>query len=75
MSIQFQGQIHSQDSSIFAARSHGWLGGDVATSVKLAPTRYLWLFGDTLYGNMYKDVKDNMLVSIIGHISLLTIVV
>lgn len=27
-----------------------WMAADVATSVKLSPTKYLWLFGDTLVG-------------------------
>eukprot|EP01006_Ploeotia_vitrea_P055225 TRINITY_DN67974_c6_g14_i1.p1 TRINITY_DN67974_c6_g14~~TRINITY_DN67974_c6_g14_i1.p1 ORF type:complete len:391 (+),score=17.90 TRINITY_DN67974_c6_g14_i1:13-1185(+) len=33
----------------------GFTGGDVATSLPLANNEYLWLFGDTLYGQM----RDN----------------
>lgn len=29
-----------------------WLGGDIATSVPLAPDRWLWLFGDTILGRV-----------------------
>lgn len=29
-----------------------WLGGDVATSVRLTDDHYLWLFGDTLLGSV-----------------------
>lgn len=28
-----------------------WLGADAATSVKITPDRYVWLFGDTILGN------------------------
>ncbi|MFW6104592.1 MAG: DUF4185 domain-containing protein [Candidatus Bipolaricaulota bacterium] len=31
-----------------------WLGADAATSVKITPDRYVWLFGDTILGK-YKD--------------------
>lgn len=33
---------------------HGpsWLGGDVATSIRLADDRWVWIFGDTLLGHV-----------------------
>jgi hypothetical protein len=35
---------------------HGrWHGGDVAYSIQLSPTRYLWLFGDTFVGSPDKQ--------------------
>ena len=37
-------------SSMFAVREHGWLGADVASTIKLGENRVLWLFGDTLVG-------------------------
>jgi len=32
-----------------------WLGGDVASSAPLSPTRYVWIFGDTLLGQTRRD--------------------
>ena len=42
---------------IFNPRQHGWLGADVDTSLLLNKNenKYLWLFGDTLVGNMAKN--------------------
>lgn len=36
---------------------HGpsWLGGDVATSVRIADDRWIWIFGDTLLGELRDD--------------------
>ncbi|HEY8518179.1 MAG TPA: hypothetical protein VIS07_21930 [Candidatus Binatia bacterium] len=32
-----------------------WLGGDVASSIRLADDRYVWIFGDTLLGVLHGD--------------------
>jgi hypothetical protein len=39
---------------------HGpsWLGGDVATSIRLADDRWVWIFGDTLLGEVRDDCPD-----------------
>lgn len=36
---------------------HGpsWLGGDVATSIRVAEDEWIWLFGDTLFGTVSDD--------------------
>jgi hypothetical protein len=35
-----------------ATQGPSWLGGDVATSIRLADDRWVWIFGDTLLGEM-----------------------
>ncbi len=35
-----------------------WLGGDAATSVKVTPERYIWIFGDTLIGKSIDYKRD-----------------
>ena len=42
---------------LFNVAGGPWLGADVATSVSLSPTRYLWLHGDTLVGRMSGGVR------------------
>lgn len=39
------------------ALSDGWLGGDAAYSVPLAPDRTLWLFGDTFIGTLKNNTR------------------
>jgi hypothetical protein len=58
--------IVSEDSyftNLFSSRSFtgkSWIGGDIGTSIKLNKNLYLWLFGDTLIGNMVKDNQGNI---------------
>jgi hypothetical protein len=35
-----------------AQQGPSWLGGDVATSIRLADDRWVWIFGDTLLGHV-----------------------
>src|SRR5262249_2880583 len=35
-----------------------WLGGDVASSIRLADDRWAWIFGDTLLGRLTGDCAD-----------------
>jgi len=39
-------------TNIFRPRKKGWLGSDAAHSIPLSDTNILWLFGDTLVGEM-----------------------
>lgn len=41
---------------------HGpsWLGGDVATSIRLADDRWVWIFGDTLLGEVRVRCRDGL---------------
>lgn len=43
----------------FQARRAGWLGADVATSISLSADLTLFLFGDTLVGNLNADGSRN----------------
>jgi hypothetical protein len=38
-----------------AASGPSWLGGDVASSIRLADDRWVWIFGDTLLGTLDGD--------------------
>ena len=42
---------------LFEARTEGWLGGDVATSIPLGNDRFLWLFGGTVIGKREGDTR------------------
>src|SRR5690606_34915419 len=39
-------------NAMMDAQQQGWLGSDVAKSVRLDEHRVLWLFGDTFIGNV-----------------------
>ncbi len=41
-----------------AAEGPSWLGADVASSVRLADDRWVWLFGDTLLGTIVGDCSS-----------------
>ena len=38
-----------------------WLGGDVASSIRLTENRYLWLFGDSLMGSVSDQCADQQI--------------
>jgi hypothetical protein len=42
-----------------AAQGPSWLGGDVATSIRLADDRWVWIFGDTLLGAVRDRCPDD----------------
>ena len=53
----------SQLQPMFDARPVGWLGADCSTSIAMEPSngecqRVLWLFGDTLIGNLTDNGKQ-----------------
>lgn len=54
-SISFSSQADTVLSAKFNPQSQGWLGADVSVSIQLDATTYLWLWGDTVYGNIAKD--------------------
>ncbi|MFW6190694.1 MAG: hypothetical protein ACOC49_03510, partial [Candidatus Bipolaricaulota bacterium] len=35
-----------------------WLGADAATSIRVNPDRYVWLFGDTIIGKSEEGIRD-----------------
>lgn len=39
-------------------RASGWIGSDVAHSIRLSPEKNLWLFGDTLVGTVTNGKRD-----------------
>ena len=41
-----------------APQGPSWLGGDVATSIRLADDRWVWIFGDTLLGAVHDRCRD-----------------
>jgi len=41
-----------------APQGPSWLGGDVATSIRLADDRWVWIFGDTLLGEVRERCAD-----------------
>lgn len=41
-----------------AEQGPSWLGGDVATSIRLAEDRWVWIFGDTLLGHVGDRCAD-----------------
>lgn len=41
-----------------APQGPSWLGGDVATSIRLADDRWVWIFGDTLLGEVRDRCPD-----------------
>jgi hypothetical protein len=53
------GEAPSALQSVLDPRPRGeslaWVGGDVASSTELARRRYVWIFGDTLLGQVRRD--------------------
>jgi hypothetical protein len=41
-----------------AAYGPAWLGGDVAASIRVGEQKWLWLFGDTLFGSVRDSCPD-----------------
>ena len=50
-------------TQIFNPQEKGWLGGDVATSIKLNESRYVWIFGDTLIGYVEDGQRKIIIMS------------
>lgn len=42
-----------------AERGPSWLGGDVASSIRVADDRWVWIFGDTLLGELRARCRDD----------------
>ncbi len=42
----------------FAIEADGWLGGDAAHSIPVAPDRSVWLFGDTFWGTSVDGTRE-----------------
>ena len=43
-----------------AADGPTWLGGDVAASIRANENTWIWLFGDTLFGNVRTDCSNGL---------------
>jgi len=56
--LQFNTTSATDLIPLFQPQASGWLGADVSTSIQLNSTTYLWLWGDTLYGNFTNGKRD-----------------
>ena len=44
-----------------------WLGADVALSIRINRSSYIWVWGDTLVGNLYADGDRNISSMVLTH--------
>jgi len=52
--FRFTAQDDPDLTAVFDPLPQGWLGADVSVSFPFANDTYMWLWGDTLYGNLAK---------------------
>ncbi|MBH11068.1 MAG: hypothetical protein CMG74_12110 [Candidatus Marinimicrobia bacterium] len=52
-------KIYDQLDAYFDLEDNGWLGSDVAHSIKINQNLVLWLFGDTFIGKKMRDRRGN----------------
>ena len=51
--------IYDELDEYFNLEENGWLGSDVAHSIKLNQSQVLWLFGDTFIGKKMEDRRSD----------------
>ena len=51
--------IYDELDEYFNLEDNGWLGSDIAHSIKLNQSLVLWLFGDTFIGKKMGDRRSN----------------
>ena len=54
------GIIEREDLNVFFQPRTPWLGGDVALSIPLLNHNFLWVWGDTLVGNITPNGHRNI---------------